>query len=257
MSLNRTILRFPDLPGPYDEALRQAIDYLDERFDIAAVAACGSIVRGAPDANSDLDVYVINRQPFRMRVQRFFSGVPAEIFVNPEFQVRAYLSQEQRAARPLTAHMLATGFVMYDPDATMAALRREASALLDEPPAPLPNPTLSRYMIAAIYEDAMDVIDRDPHTAGLYLHEALWQTLTYIFRAQPAFVPRTKDLLQTLRNTRPELHELVEDAMDAPDTRTSAELIGRLLDAVIGARGFFEWETEPEALTPETDKQRI
>lgn len=55
--------------------------------------------RGKPDASSDIDLYVINRKPFRQRLQRFFDGVPAEIFVNPEFKIPRYFAQEQRDGR--------------------------------------------------------------------------------------------------------------------------------------------------------------
>lgn len=253
MAIDRQTLRIPELDPPYDEALRQAVDYLDDRYDIEALIACGTIIRGAPDPSSDLDLYVVNREPFRQRVQRFFNGVPAEIFVNPEFQVRSYFAEEKQDARPITAHMLATGFVMYDPDATIASLRREGLALLADPPAAPINTIQTRHMIAAMYEDAIDVIDRDPHTARLFLHNALWQTLIYFFRVQPVFVPRTKDLLSTLRDIDPELHGLVTDAMNSHDAMAAAESIGRFLDAVIGVRGFFEWETGVQQLSPPSE----
>ncbi len=60
LAIDRQILRFPELDPPYDEALRQAVDYLDGRYDIEALIACGTIIRGAPDPRSDLDVYVVS-----------------------------------------------------------------------------------------------------------------------------------------------------------------------------------------------------
>ncbi|GEM_PF-2882896 len=146
--------------------------------------------------------------------------------------------------------MLTTGFVMYDPDATMASLRREGQGVLADPPVAPEDTTLTRYRIAAMYEDAIDVIDRDPHTARVFLHGTLWQTLIHFFRVQPPFIPRTKGLLSTLRDIDPELHGRVTDALTAHDTMTAAESIGRVLDVVIGARGFFEWETDEEHLLP-------
>ena len=55
---------------------------------------------------------MIHRGSFRQRVQKFFSGVPAEIFVNPPSGIEKYFTEEHAVRRPLTAHMLATGFVV-------------------------------------------------------------------------------------------------------------------------------------------------
>jgi predicted nucleotidyltransferase len=55
--------RFPDLGPPYDDALREAAAYVLERFDPVAILACGTVVGGAPDPGSDLDLYVILARP--------------------------------------------------------------------------------------------------------------------------------------------------------------------------------------------------
>jgi len=72
----------------------------------------GSILRGNPDRNSDLDIYVIHRQPFRRRIQKYFIGVPCELFLNNFAQVYQYFEQECKDNRPVTAHMLASGQVI-------------------------------------------------------------------------------------------------------------------------------------------------
>src|SRR5690349_862702 len=74
---------FPSLPGKYDQALRDAVAFVLERFQPVGIVAAGTIVRGAPDPSSDLDLWVIHLQPVRQRLQKFFQGVPAEIFENP------------------------------------------------------------------------------------------------------------------------------------------------------------------------------
>jgi hypothetical protein len=105
----------PDLAERYDVALREAVAFTLGRFpETVAIAAAGTIVRGSPSASSDLDLYVIHEAAYQQRLQYVFSGVPAEIFVNPEVQVRTYLGREQRHGRPIAAHMLATGFPVLD-----------------------------------------------------------------------------------------------------------------------------------------------
>ncbi|MCD6286253.1 MAG: hypothetical protein J7M39_10125, partial [Anaerolineae bacterium] len=42
---------WPALQAPYDDALRQAVDFILERIsDVIAIVACGSILRGSPSA---------------------------------------------------------------------------------------------------------------------------------------------------------------------------------------------------------------
>ncbi len=101
---------WPVLPPPYDGALRDATAFVFDETEPAGIIATGTIIRGAPHASSDLDVYVIHDAPCRRRVQRYFRGVPAEIFINPPHAIRGYFVAEHRDARLITAHMLATAW---------------------------------------------------------------------------------------------------------------------------------------------------
>ena len=56
--------------------------------------------------SSDLDVYVVNDTEYRRRVQRFFNGVPTEIFINPPHTIRDYYRDENADGEPITAHIL-------------------------------------------------------------------------------------------------------------------------------------------------------
>jgi len=248
MSIDESDLKWPSLGSRHLGALREAVTFIIAEFDVAGIAACGSIIRGTPDRWSDLDIYVVNRAPFRQRIQRWFDDVPAEIFVNPEFQIHRYMADEQRDARPMTAHMLATGFIVYDPDGMVERLRRTACRLLEDGPPEPGDQASPRYMIATLYEDAVDVLEIDPHTARLYLNRALQQCLEYSFSGRGRFVPRAKELLARLSEEDPHLHDLTIRAIGAPDAKTQASVIGEIMDSVIGARGFFEWESTPEVL---------
>src|SRR5262249_52666417 len=81
------ICNFPTLPDQYDRALREAVTFVMERFQPVGIIATGTIGRGTPDAASDLDVWVVHLEPVRQRLQKFFNGVPAEIFVNPPWVI--------------------------------------------------------------------------------------------------------------------------------------------------------------------------
>ena len=82
----KTILeqcQWPDLPEKYASALRSAVGFIAENLEPIGIIASGTILRGNPDPASDLDIYVIHRAAKRQRIQKFFAGVPAEIFINP------------------------------------------------------------------------------------------------------------------------------------------------------------------------------
>ena len=105
---------WPDLPERYGAALREAVAYILDRYreDVLGIVASGTILRGTPDPTSDFDLYVIHGKPVRQRLQKFFRGVPAEIFVNPPASTRKNFCKEHGDGRPITAHMLATGTVI-------------------------------------------------------------------------------------------------------------------------------------------------
>jgi hypothetical protein len=119
---------WPPLGEPYATALHEAVRYIFGRWAPVGIVAAGTIIRGHPGPASDLDLHVLHRRPERRRVQRFFNGVPAEIFVNLPERVERDLAGEQRDGRQTTAHMLATGAVVYAADATLAQLRERAPA---------------------------------------------------------------------------------------------------------------------------------
>src|SRR5262249_40277600 len=135
---------FPKLPHKYDRALREAVSFVLEQFKPIGIIAAGTIVRGTPDAASDLDVWVIHLTPMRQRLQKFFHGVPAEIFVNPPWVIRKYFVQDQGEARPISAHMMATGTVVLATDPVVEELRQTAISLVSSSPTVTPQSSRRR-----------------------------------------------------------------------------------------------------------------
>jgi len=240
---------WPALPAPYDQALHAAVEFILSRFEPTGLIAAGSVLRGTPDATSDLDLYVIHRAPFRQRIQKFFNGVPAEIFVNPPAQVERYFVSEQAAARPITAHMLATGHVLLSLDPEVKALRERARALLNEPPTLTDaQRTWARYLAANLYEDALDIAERDPDNASLLLAQAVTGMLQFAFQDRGSFLPRSKALLDKLAALDPDLADAARRFFMAGTFEARLELAAHIADTTIGARGFFEWEAAPETV---------
>lgn len=239
---------YPALAEPYDSALREAVRYSLERYDdVIGIVAAGSILRGQGHAASDLDLYVIRTRPQRQRVQRWFHGVPAEIFVNPPQQVERYFASEFRASRPVTAHMLARGEVVLALDPVVERLRTQAEDELQRAPVPSDADLCGeRYLAALELEDALDILDEDPAGGTMILGGAVHKMLRYAFRRAGRPLPRDKDLLPALETLDVALADRARRfylAREAGERRALAEQIA---DRTLGVRGFFEWESDPE-----------
>jgi nucleotidyltransferase-like protein len=240
-------MTWPALRPPYDEALDQAVEYVRERFTPIGVIAAGTVVRGVPDDASDLDIVVIHTAPFRQRLQRRFNTVPAEIFVQPPHEARATMEREYADGRPVLAHMIGTGRVLYRAHEELDALVARARELLSQGPSHDEAHLLRlRYLAATRYEDAEDRAAADPETARLILVQAVADMLRYHVVAAGTFVPRDKDLLAGVDMIDPETAALSRRLLRSASLSEQRELARRLADRTIGVRGFFEWESEPE-----------
>ncbi len=240
-------MALPTLPTPYAEALHEALEFILARYDVLGVIASGTIISGTPDANSDLDIYVIHVKPQRQRVQRRFQGVPVEIFVNPPASIRCYFAEE--VTRPSTAHMLANGVVLIDRHPVTQELIAEARSWL----ATLPNLnatqlTMRRYMAADAFENAQDIAERDPANASFILHGAVRAMLEYSFLAANRPLPRAKQMLAALTELDATLGDLARRFYDAQDHLTRMTLAHQIAARTIDATGFFEWESPLEEI---------
>jgi hypothetical protein len=236
----------PPLAEPYRSALDAALRFIFDRFEPIGVIASGTIVRGNPSPSSDLDLFVLHRQPWRQRLQRLFGGVPAEIFVNPPERVERYFAEEVADGRPVTAHMLATGAVVYASDPAVERLRARAAEMLASPPRPDPaRLTPLRYGAACQLEDGLDVAESDPATAQLFLNRAVDSALALRFRQAGRWQPRDKERLAELARLDPPLAEAARRFYGASLPAERVALARRIVAATAGAEGFFEWETAP------------
>lgn len=242
---------WPALAEPYSSALHAAVQHILEQVpDILGIVASGSIIQGHPAATSDLDLYVVHRQPWRQRQKHIFAGVPAEIFINPPFQVRRYFAVEHQAGRPITAHLWATGQIILALDPEVEELQQEARQWLTQPPAYTPEQlTMRRYLAACRYEDATDIITAEAHNGLMLLFAAVRDMLDYAIMAAGHYLPREKDLLRALSTWNAPLAQLTRDFITATTLETRLQLAACIADATIATRGFFEWESTPQMLT--------
>lgn len=241
----------PDLSPPHTKALEEAIEAINERFDPEAIVVSGTIVRGNPQPSSDFDIVVIHDQPWRQRVQCFFNGVPAELFVNPAYQIRHAFEAEARDARPVLAHMLATGVIVLDRTGIAGELTAQATASLARGPHMDPAwLELRRYGIATAFEDAVDLELIDQSRSRTLALQALTDAIDWWFPAHGLWRPRPKSLLTNFEQHCPDLGATARQAISSSDLSQCLEHTATVLTGIIGATGFFPWESTPEAVSP-------
>jgi predicted nucleotidyltransferase len=233
---------------PFDRAVDELVTYARATYAPLGIVVSGSIVRGEAGPTSDLDVFVVHQETWRVREQKRFADVPAEIFVNPPAQVRRYFEREHDAGRPCTAHMFATGEVIEPRHAVITELVQEASEWLSRPLEPTEVAlTQSRYGAVDLLDDARDVIDSDAAAAALLLGDAVQQIVAYAFWARRRFQPRRKDTVAALASIDPEAAALVRTWL-ASSGHDGLATVAALARHVLGADTFFEWTSTRESV---------
>ena len=69
--------------------------------------------------------------------------------------------------------------------------------------------------------------------------------LHYVFHKANEFLPRDKDLLESIRARDAELASWVTAFFNTVDLEERLEWAGRIADRTIGVRGFYEWASQP------------
>lgn len=239
------------LGQPYDQALQAALRYIHDRYEPRGILVTGTIVRGTPHPSSDLDIVVVHPHPWRQRTQRVFETVPAEIFVNPRFELEREFQRNADAGRPVMLHMITTGIILEDPDHDLADLQRIARNMLDAGPTCSEEfLTILAYGIVTIFEDAVDITKDDSDRASALVTEALVSAVRLLFLQQGRWRPREKTLFQELDTIDPDLGTQVRRALRQTSIQEQIQLATPIIQRVAGATGFFAWETAPQDLMP-------
>jgi hypothetical protein len=246
---------WPALPDRYAGALREAVALVFNEVVPQGIVATGTIVRGTPHDSSDLDLYVVHGAPLRRRVQRFFGAptlgapVPTEIFINSPDAVRRYFVEEHAGGAPITAHMLATGSVVFADGPVLADLRDEALAWLARRSHPSDEAALrARYGAATRFEDSADVADADPETGTMLQARAVIAMLELWCHRELGVVPRGKDLLARVESHDRALGVLARRVFSDAALSERRAAAAQVADRTIGTRGFFEWDSGFEAV---------
>jgi hypothetical protein len=229
---------------PYDVAVDEIERHVRATYKVHGICVAGSIVRGEAHPLSDFDIFIVHAEPWRLRDQKFFNGVPTELFVNPPDRIRGYFKSEHGEGRPTTAHMLATGELLAGADDIAHELVREAHDWVKRQPELSESQlTSKRYAIVDWLDNARDVIETDHATAHLLLANAVFEMADYVFFHRRIQLPRRKDLVRTLAT----VDEIAADYVRAFVTANrdvQLTIASALAKHVLGVDTFFEWTSD-------------
>lgn len=143
------------------------------------------------------------------------------------------------------AHMMSTGSVIQDTSGIMETLRAEAREnLAAGPQGTRQDLVWQRYAIATTFEDAVDIMERDPELARAMLVDVVISAARLAFLQEGHWLPRAKALLTELDVLNPPLCYQVRAALCTGSTAECLALARPIVDRVVGASGFFEWESD-------------
>jgi hypothetical protein len=238
---------------PYDQAIAELEPYVQTTWKPIGVIVAGSIVRGEAGPTSDLDVVVVHEEPWRVREQRWFAGVPTELFVNPPDRIRKTFASEHAEGQPSTADMFATGEALRTPPhPVVAELIREARDWLSRPvelsPAELAG---RRYFAVDALDNARDMIDEDPAVVPLLLASAVNDVIAYAFLSRGRFQPRRKRAITALAEIDPTAADLIR-RWAAQSGRDALATVEQLARHVLDVDTFFAWTSDRDPVAAPT-----
>lgn len=232
----------------YTKCIDDALVWIHANYTANAIFVCGSIIRGTANANSDFDIYVLHSGDYRQRVQKFFNGVPCEIFINNLNHTQASFERELKNNRPCTAHMLATGIVYFDDksvdtSALVAQAQKHTGLSLGLTAQQI---TAAKYSIALAFEDATDVLDTDEASAKLLLHKTVSEVIIYMYALNKIPLPGIKFRIRKLISVNQPVAHLIAQFYAADSITAQYNFAGKVLDALDISRIFFEWTSDKD-----------
>jgi predicted nucleotidyltransferase len=230
----------------HKQALNEAITWIEGNYTAIGIIACGSIIRGNPSPTSDFDIYVIHEEKFKQRVQKYFNNVPCEIFINSIEQTKLSFLAEQNNNRPVTSHMIANGMIMKgDNNENIKSIVKEAKDFEFKPKILTANEEIFiKYGITNLLEDANDVVESDPMTCEYILVKVIDKIMDFWFLKKQLPLSRIKERMSLINGHDPEFYIQINKAFQAQSIIEKLEAVTKIIENIIGEKGYFEWVSE-------------
>jgi len=192
------------------------VEEMVKQYQPLGILLVGSYANGRPGPDSDLDVYIIvTNQDWRERGNYYVDGMEIEYFINPVRQIRAYFRKESHL-QPHSAHMLSTGIILYQQDAIVETLVKEAQETLNnQPPLEGVELDLLQYAIDDLHKDLKNFQQKQDSVAyQITASRGLERIITGFLRYHRQYMEKSTLLEEQLQELDPEFATLVRQVVE-------------------------------------------
>ena len=232
----------------YEQALEVFVNQYKKKPRVLAIFVTGSYVHSNLDKNSDLDVYVLtDKGKTRERGNLWINGVEVEYFINPVDQVRHYFKTEIGSKGSSAAHMFVSSRILYQKDATVNQLIKEAGRALKKksPPMKKIDVEIARYSIDDTWKDLEDVyLRRDPFAFAQVADDLLRDCQDLFFKVHRVHKEKPKRLREYLRGIDKEYEKRYSNALVERDVDKQFKDLTKLVkyvEKLLGGKRPKEW----------------
>jgi predicted nucleotidyltransferase len=113
-------------------ALEKFLQKWENKKGVIGAIVCGSYITGNPSKHSDIDIHIImdEKATRREKGNEIIDGILIEYFINPISKLHKYIEEDFKKGSRLTAHMLATGKILFDSTGKIQKLKQEGEKCL-------------------------------------------------------------------------------------------------------------------------------
>lgn len=236
----------------YHQALEKFIAPFKLDANVAGIILSGSFIHDRPDKNSDLDIFIIEKEnTHRERGNTWIDGFEIEYFINPAKQIRQYF-QEEDGISPHTAHMFTNCKVLYQNGDLLTELQEEAQNYMEKQRPVLSDTQLEllKYGLDDCWKDLEDMHEKGDDFAFMLLLNKFVRLCIEAFGKIKQFYPDKYKRIQTqLQEKDPEFAELLKTVLLAKNSKPQLETARRLknkIDNLTGGGRTEEWFLKSE-----------
>lgn len=228
-----------------DRVLTDAHEELGQGLVGALVG--GSVASRTTTIESDIDIWLVIRQPWRQRMRIFVYSREVDIFVEPYPRM---IEEFQNGLRDFCVTMFASGKILYDSDGSMQQLVDTARDLWSGPKPPPSEAKLStlKYHAVTLFRDAKVALT-DPEQASLLLTAAVSIMLEYHYAFSRRWTVSQKKILKDLEAHSPIAAVKARHALRSDVTMADRIIAGRELMLAVMGPGV-EQEVDQPVATP-------